>query len=68
VLDFYCPAAKLGIEVDGELHGMGDNPERDRVRDAWLRDRGYCVLRVSAADLFGDIEPVIRSILGRCLV
>jgi very-short-patch-repair endonuclease len=27
VVDFYCPAARLVIEVDGEAHSMGDRPE-----------------------------------------
>lgn len=32
VLDFYCPEAKLGIEIDGISHDMGDGPERDARR------------------------------------
>ena len=37
VLDFYCEARKLCIEVDGEGHGFGDRPQRDARRDAWLK-------------------------------
>ena len=66
VLDFYCPTAKLAIEVDGDVHGMGDTPERDERRDRWLQDRGLHVLRIPAEHLFGDIEPVIRLIISRC--
>ena len=33
-LDFYCAEKRLGIEIDGIAHDMGDNPERDIVRDA----------------------------------
>lgn len=33
VLDFYCPAAQLVIEVDGEAHSRGDQPARDEARD-----------------------------------
>jgi very-short-patch-repair endonuclease len=36
VLDFYCEAAKLAVEVDGASHGAGDRPARDARRDAWL--------------------------------
>jgi very-short-patch-repair endonuclease len=36
-MDFYCLDARLVIEVDGIAHDMGDNPERDLNRDAWLR-------------------------------
>ena len=31
-LDFYCAAVRLGIEVDGISHDMGDNPQRDIER------------------------------------
>ena len=40
VVDFYCAAAKLAIEIDGLGHEMGDNPFHDERRDAWLRRRG----------------------------
>ena len=66
VLDFYCPAAKLDIEVDGDAHDMGSNPARDARRDAWLRERGLQVLRIPAAHLYGDIEPAVMLILSRC--
>ena len=33
ILDFFCSKAKLAIEVDGIVHDMGDNPERDVARD-----------------------------------
>jgi very-short-patch-repair endonuclease len=32
VLDFYCPSAKLAIEVDGFAHDTGDRPRRDDIR------------------------------------
>ena len=63
VLDFYCPAAKLDIEVDGDAHDMGSNPERDAARDAWLRTKGLRVLRIPARHLYGDIEPAVVLIL-----
>jgi very-short-patch-repair endonuclease len=66
VLDFYCPVAKLAIEIDGDAHDMGENPERDERRDEWVRARGVDVLRIPAEHFFGDIEPAIRMILSRC--
>jgi very-short-patch-repair endonuclease len=65
-LDFYCPAAKLGIEVDGESHGMGSNPARDAERDAWLATRRLRILRLPARHLYGDIEPAVQLILEHC--
>src|SRR5687768_3280166 len=50
VLDFYCPQARLAIEVDGVAHDMGDMPVRDERCDAWLKERGLRILRIPAAD------------------
>jgi very-short-patch-repair endonuclease len=36
VADFYCPAAKLVIEIDGQAHAAGNRGVRDEARDAWL--------------------------------
>jgi very-short-patch-repair endonuclease len=62
IADFYCSAAKLVIEIDGEAHDRGDRPERDIVRDAAMRNAGYEVLRISAADVLKDMEAVILTI------
>lgn len=35
-LDFFCPAVGLVVEVDGENHARGTQPEHDARRDAWL--------------------------------
>ena len=48
ILDFFCPAAHIAVEIDGSGH---DHPERaahDSVRDKWLRAQGINVLRVEA--------------------
>lgn len=44
VLDFYCARARLAIEIDGISHDMGDRPQRDIRRDAWLKKQGVTVL------------------------
>ena len=61
--DFYCPAARLVVEVDGDGHDMGDNPEFDLRRDAWLRRQGMRVLRFNAADVMKDVGSVVAAIL-----
>ena len=66
VLDFYCPVARIGIEVDGASHEMGNNPARDERRDRWLRGRGIRILRIPASELYGDIEPAFLLILQTC--
>ena len=66
VLDFYCPAMKLAIEIDGAAHDMGDNPARDERRDFWLEERGYRVLRIPATELRNNAEGVLQHILNAC--
>ncbi len=45
ILDFYCPACKLAIEVDGDIHDR--TSEYDNIRSAKLAQYGYKVLRFS---------------------
>jgi very-short-patch-repair endonuclease len=66
ILDFYCPAARLAIEVDGEAHGMGANPARDLRRDRWLTEHGFVVLRIPAAELRAHFEGAVLQILEHC--
>jgi very-short-patch-repair endonuclease len=63
VLDFYCAKARLAIEVDGISHDMGDRPERDMRRDAWLEKHGVTVLRIPAAELTKGIDDVVDAII-----
>ncbi|WP_097092350.1 endonuclease domain-containing protein [Novosphingobium sp. Chol11] len=63
VVDFFCPARKLAIEVDGKAHGYGARPVRDRVRDDWLLGEGIKVIRIPAREVLRDVEAVIRHIV-----
>ena len=66
VLDFYCPAAKLAIEVDGAAHDFGDRPRRDDRRTEWLGQQGVHVLRVPAKDVLVDPDEVADAIVRLC--
>lgn len=65
-LDFYAPALKLCIEVDGAAHDMGDNPQRDERRDAWLVAKGIRTLRIPADEVMRDLDGVYRLIEREC--
>ena len=66
VLDFYCAEAKVAIEVDGFVHDMGDNPQRDIVRDHVLHDFGVEVLRIPAADVLKLPDDVAEGVVRYC--
>ena len=65
-LDFYTPALKLCIEVDGAAHDMGENPQRDERRDAWLLSKNIRTIRVPAAEVMVNLEGVYRLIMREC--
>ena len=62
VLDFYCFAARLVIEVDGAVHGGDEKAARDIVREAYLTGQGLHVLRIDAADIYRDSEDVANNV------
>jgi very-short-patch-repair endonuclease len=63
VLDFYCAKAHLAIELDGIGHDMGDRPQRDERRDAWLKEHGVTVMRIAAAELTHGVDEAADAIV-----
>lgn len=63
IVDFYCAAAKLVIEVDGSVHNGGPQWVRDRQKDDVLRANGYTLVRVQNADVERDPTIVVDRIL-----
>jgi very-short-patch-repair endonuclease len=61
-LDFYCDAAKLCVEVDGQAHERGSRPRKDALRDGWLAAHGVATLRIPAAEVLGNLEGVLAFI------
>ncbi len=61
IVDFVCLEASLAIEVDGGYHDR--TVEEDIERDKELKERGFCVFRVSNEDVLNDAESVARGIL-----
>ena len=64
VADFYCPAAKMVIEVDGATHDY--TQDTDRTRDAYMASLGLRVIRIAAADVLADPEAVADGIYRLC--
>lgn len=45
IVDFYCPKAKLVIEIDGGQHYSEEGLEVDQLRDSHITNLGLRVLR-----------------------
>ena len=62
IVDFFCASARLVVEVDGAIHTLDKNPERDDRRDNWLESRGLIVLRIPAMYVRDNLDAVLREI------
>ena len=65
IVDFYCPDAKLVIEIDGGQHYSEPGMVKDAVRDYHLADLGLTVLRFSAREVYENTEGVLERIFER---
>jgi very-short-patch-repair endonuclease len=61
VVDFFCPAAKLVIEVDGGQHS--ERERQDAARSRWIEGRGYRVLRFWNNEVLANTEGVVAAII-----
>ncbi len=67
VLDFYCHAARLGVELDGGQHNEDEPRSRDARRTAALEAQGIRVLRFWNHEVLQDTETVLQVILDTAL-
>ena len=63
IVDFYCPSARLVIEIDGGQHYTEEGAAHDSRRDAYLNSIGLNVLRFSNLDVLGNMDGVIAEIV-----
>jgi very-short-patch-repair endonuclease len=57
-LDFYCPVAKLAVELDGGGHGFPDQRTKDEKRNEFLASKGIRVLRFWNHQMRGQLESI----------
>ncbi|KAB2881268.1 DUF559 domain-containing protein [bacterium] len=62
VLDFYCPEAKLAIEIDGASHDSDDAKTKDQRRQAFIEEFGVRFLRFKDTELFENPNKVLEKI------
>ena len=63
ILDFYCSACHLAIELDGESHASSAAQESDAGRTEFLHTLGIRVLRFPNIIVYKDIDFVLAEIL-----
>ena len=62
IVDFYCPKAKLVIELDGSHHFEKENSEYDFIRTEYLNSLGLRVIRFSNRDIDNNFSAVCQAV------
>ena len=62
VVDFYCPAERLVVELDGSAHDSERSVVRDEIRERFLNDAGLTVLRIENRHVLENAEGVLEVI------
>ena len=62
IVDFYCPKAKLVIELDGSQHFEPDHEVKDQARDVQLAALGLRVLRFDNLQVLKEMDAVMAVI------
>ena len=62
IVDLVCFEKKLVIELDGSQHYYENGLEYDKVRDSYLRELDYIVLRFTNKEVVESIDYVILEI------
>ncbi len=64
IVDFYCAAANLAIELDGPIHDA--RADLDRERDRALAALGIRTMRLRNEEVAKDFGAVLRKIAAAC--
>ena len=59
IVDFYCPKARLVVELDGSGHYMQEQMQRDERRTAELEKMGLRIVRLCNLDVW-------QNFVGTC--
>ena len=62
ILDFYCVAARLAVEIDGAVHDQPEQILHDRRRTVWLTAQGIEVIRFQALSIRDNLDAVLIAI------
>jgi very-short-patch-repair endonuclease len=62
IVDFYCHAHRLVVEVDGEIHNSKENQEYDKLRTERLNEFKVEVIRFTNYEVMNNLDSVLEKI------
>ena len=63
IVDFFFRQSKTIVELDGGYHTTKEQQEEDRIRQNWLEQKGYKVLRFTNEQVLFDTDNTINKII-----
>ncbi len=63
IVDFYCKAMNLVIEIDGYAHGFAEVYQKDVLRQKEIEAMGLIVLRFTEREVRTNIDNVLQAIV-----
>jgi very-short-patch-repair endonuclease len=64
VIDFYCPAFRLAIEIIGDVHGYSNQIKSDAARKKKIESLGIKILVYTNLQVIEETERVLQDILS----
>ena len=61
-IDFYCPAAKLAIELDGDSHFYPAAQRHDEQRHLYIESFGIRCLRFTNSEIYENLDGVLETV------
>ena len=62
IVDFYCPEKAVVIEIDGDVHALDSQTEKDRQREKYLRALGLRIIRYANDDVLNRLDDVLEDL------
>src|SRR5881398_1657478 len=62
IIDFYCPEARLAIELDGAGHNFASRESLDQERTSFLASKNILVLRFWNHQINWELDSVLETI------
>lgn len=63
ILDFYCPAERLAIELDGAHHFTEEGRKKDALRTKYLNSMNIRVVRFENIEVLQNLAGVVEEIM-----
>lgn len=66
IADFYCPALRLVVEIDGGQHFEKENKKYDLLRTEYFEKLGMKVKRYTNVDIKSNLKGAMDDLLEIC--